>query len=185
MICCTLGTCTDLQADFSKIDAEKRQWTLAPNQKKDTLPTATETSSTATETVPVAAEMVPTATETVPITTETVLRAAEMVPTAEPKERKLSENNHPVLYRKLKEHSAKWREFGIHLGFRPSELDVIEARPLLLNNAPKSWLGAMLSEWLQWTPGDQRGSTSYATLEQLINVLKEIGLSETAYSIDL
>ena len=134
--------------------------------------------------------MVPATTETVPMaqmtrsaTGETPPAAEETVPTAtEPKEKeltRLSESNHLVLYTKLKEHSAKWRDIGLHLGFRPSELDVIHAKPLLLSDAPNSWLEAILSQWLQWAPGDQRGSTSYATLEQLIDALKEIGLSMT------
>ena len=160
---------------FSKIDAEMGQWILAPKKNKDTLPTATETVPTAAETLPTAAEMIPTAT------------IVDAIPTAAEHEERdviiLSEDNHSVLYRTLNEHSAKWREIGIHLGFRPSELDEIQSRPLLLSNASKSWLEAMLAEWLQWTPGDQRRSTSCATLEQLIDVLKDVGLSETAQLI--
>ena len=167
----------------------------------ETLPIATEMALTATETVPTTTEALlmaqmtrPTAGETPPEAEETVPTAqmtgptvavipptvSETVPTAaEPEERGLSESNHSVLYGQLKEHSAKWRDIGIHLGFRSSELNDIQARPLLLNNAPKSWLEAMLSEWLQWAPGDHRGSNSYATLEQLMDVLKEVGLSIT------
>ena len=137
--------------------------------------------------VPTAAETLPTAVETVPRAAVVVPRATEMVPTAtECEEREitvLSEDNHSVLYRTLNKHSAKWREIGIHLGFHPSELDEIQSRPLLLSNASKSWLEAMLAQWLQWTPGDQRRRTSCATLEQLIDVLKEVGLSETAQLI--
>ena len=50
------------------------------------------------------------------------------------------------------EHSAKWREIGTHLaiGFRPSELEEIQARPALYTDAPKSLLNAMLADWLQW-----------------------------------
>ena len=87
------------------------------------------------------------------------------------------------MYVKLTEHGAKWREIGTHLGFRPSELDEIQARPALYATAPKSWLGAMLAEWLQWTPGDQRGSTKCATLEGLSDALNKAGLSEAAQSI--
>ena len=108
----------------------------------------------------------------------------DMAPTAaEPEEReviKLTENNHSVLYQKLAEHSAKWREIRTHLGFRPSELDKIQARPTLYANAPKSLFSAMLAEWLQWTSRDQRGSTTYATLEGLSNTLNKAGLSEAA-----
>ena len=39
------------------------------------------------------------------------------------------------------------------------ELDSIESRPLLLVGAPCSWLYALLVEWLEWPPGDNRKST--------------------------
>ena len=95
----------------------------------------------------------------------------------------LSDHNHSVLYEKLSKHSTKWREIGTHLGFRPSELDDIHGRPLLMSTAPKSWLSTMLAEWLQRAPGDGRGSTKCATLEGLSDALDKAGLSETAQSI--
>ena len=95
----------------------------------------------------------------------------------------LSEDDHKGLYEKLSKHSAKWREIGIYLGFLPSELDIIKARPLLLPNAPRSWLDAMLAEWLQWAPGDNRGSTSSATLTSLRQALIKAGFHQTAQSL--
>ena len=86
----------------------------------------------------------------------------------------------PSLLRQLKNHAAKWREIGIHLGFLSGELDNIGARPNLSQGAPVSWLVAMLEEWLQWAPGDGRGSTSFATLEDLKNALNETGLGAIA-----
>ena len=111
---------------------------------------------------------------------------AEILPPAAAEGRtctKLHEQNHTALYAKLTEHSAKWRDIGTYLGFRPSELDEIQARPPLYATAPKSLLSAMLAEWLQWSPGDGRGSTKCATLEGLSDALNEAGLSETAQSI--
>ena len=87
------------------------------------------------------------------------------------------------MYAKLAEHSAKWREIGTYLGFRPSELDDIHVRPILYGTGPKSFLSAMLEEWLRWAPGDQRGSTKYATLEGLSDALQKSELSEVAQSI--
>ena len=87
------------------------------------------------------------------------------------------------MYEKLTEYSAKWREIGTHLGLRPTELDKIHARPLLLSDAPNSWLNTMLAEWLQWAPGDRRGSTNCATLEGLRDALNKAELSEAAQSI--
>ena len=64
----------------------------------------------------------------------------------------------------LKKHAAKWRDIGTHLGFHPGELENIHARPLLLTTAPESWLGAMLTEWLQRAPDDPRGNSSIESL---------------------
>ena len=49
-------------------------------------------------------------------------------------------SHHPKLYEQLKLHAAQWREIGTHLGFRQGELDIIASKPLLLPDAPKSWL---------------------------------------------
>lgn len=74
----------------------------------------------------------------------------------------------------LSGYSSHWKEIGIHLGFHMSELDQIEAQPLLLSNAPSSYLRMMLSHWLQWGPGDERGSSGFATMETLCNALKKL-----------
>ena len=97
----------------------------------------------------------------------------------------LNEHNHSVLLKQLQSHSAKWREIGSSLGFRPSELDEIQARPLLLNGAPRSWLSAVLADWLQWAPGDSRGSTSFALLEDLKAALHELELTQTAHDLGI
>ena len=85
----------------------------------------------------------------------------------------------------LKKHAAKWRELGIHLGFLPGELDNIEVRPNLLQGAPISWFGAMLESWLQWAPGDSRGSPNFATLEVLKEALSEAGLGASGHDLRL
>ena len=75
--------------------------------------------------------------------------------------------------------SAKWDDIGRYLGFIENELEIIRAKPLLLASAPDSWLNEMLSEWLQWAPGDARNSTKIATLEGLRNTLNKTGLQGT------
>ena len=76
----------------------------------------------------------------------------------------LIERDLPNLLTQLKKHAAKWRDIGTHLDFHPGELDNIQARPLLLITAPESWLGAMLTEWLQRAPDDPRGNSSIESL---------------------
>ena len=96
----------------------------------------------------------------------------------------LTEYHLPELFNKLDYHSSsKWREIGIFLGFRRGELDIIQCKPLLLRNAPQSWLRAMLEEWLQWCPGDSRGSDSFPTVKELKQALRKCGLEKTADSI--
>lgn len=63
------------------------------------------------------------------------------------------------------------------------ELENIEARPSLFMDAPQSLLQAMLADWVQWCPGDSRGSTSRATLEALKRALVECELGQTAHDL--
>ena len=100
-------------------------------------------------------------------------------------EAQLTERHIPSLLRQLKMHAAKWRDIGIYLEFLPSELDNIEAQPNRMQGAPLSYLGAMLQMWIQWAPGDNRGSTSYAYLEDLKSALDEAGLGVTARALKL
>jgi hypothetical protein len=89
------------------------------------------------------------------------------------------------LIQQLSSHAAKWREIGTHLFFKQAELDDIQARPLLLNGAPKSWLSALISDWMQWAPGDSHGSTKRANLEDLKFAVSEAGLGATAAKLSL
>ena len=97
----------------------------------------------------------------------------------------ITERDLPALFQLLKKHAAKWKEIGMQLGFLPGELSNIESRPNLTSGAPVSWLGALLEEWIQWAPGDGRGSTSFATLEKLKVALNESGLGATAHDLKL
>jgi hypothetical protein len=85
----------------------------------------------------------------------------------------LTERDLPDLLTQLNNHATKWREIGTHLGFHPGKLDNIQARPFLMPTAPESWLGAMLTEWLQRAPNDTRGSSS---IESLTHALSKCGI---------
>ena len=97
----------------------------------------------------------------------------------------LTELQYPELIRKLKDHASQWRYIGLNLGFRPGELLNIETKPSLFADAPLSWFGALLSEWLQWAPGDSRGSTQFATLKALKFALSESGLGAAASDLTI
>ena len=87
------------------------------------------------------------------------------------------------LFRQLCDYSARWRDIGTHLGFRLDELSSIQGNMGLYTSAPQSWLKALLDNWLDWGPGDGRGSTSYATLDGLIAALNKCGLEIAANNL--
>ena len=66
-----------------------------------------------------------------------------------------------------------------------TELEQIEAKPNLLNDAPRSFLNSMLSDWMQWAPGDSRGSEDYATLEGLRVAVDKAGFGKVAQDLVL
>ena len=98
---------------------------------------------------------------------------------------RLINKNLPIIVRRLKVHAAKWRVIGLHLGYLSGELDNIEATPSLMLGAPLTWLTAMLERWIQWAPGDGRGSADFATLEDLKDALCEAGLAATAHDLNV
>ena len=60
-------------------------------------------------------------------------------------------------------------------------MDIIQSNPMLLTQSPpKSYLSEMLSQWLQWAPGDGRGSTGFATRESLRAALLRANLGQLA-----
>ena len=91
----------------------------------------------------------------------------------------------PRILSQLNEHASKWREIGTYLGFRQGELNLIESKPLLLQGAPGSWLRELLAKWVQWAPGDARGSTEYASLSALKRAVDGAGLGRTASELTL
>ena len=96
-----------------------------------------------------------------------------------------TEQHYSFLCDSLDIHAAKWKDIGRNLQFLPGELANIEARPILLQTAPKSYLHAMMEEWLQWAPGDHRGSKNFATLEALQLALSKSGLGAAATELHL
>ena len=97
----------------------------------------------------------------------------------------LTEKDLLSLLQQLTKYADRWRDIGTHLGFLRGELDNIQGTPLLMATAPTSWLRAMLSQWLQWAPGDGRGSTNFATLEGLKDAVRLAGLAATAEDLTL
>ena len=93
---------------------------------------------------------------------------------------KLEKHHHTLLFGQLSGCAFKWTEIGIHLGFLSNELKNIAAEPSLHHEGTKGFLREMLSQWLEWAPGDQRGSKEYGTLEALKRAVSKAGLGATA-----
>ena len=62
-------------------------------------------------------------------------------------------------------------------------MDTIQNTTLLMMQAPGSWLGQMLTQWLQWAPGDRRNSPGFATKESLREALLKANLGALAEEI--
>ena len=93
----------------------------------------------------------------------------------------IGDRHHGIIYQRLTLYATKWRDIGMALGFLEGELDNIQSNPMLLTQTPpKSWLSEMLSQWLQWGPGDARGSKDYASIESLKEALLNLNLAQLA-----
>ena len=89
------------------------------------------------------------------------------------------------LIQQLNSCAYKWREIGTYLKFQQDELNNIQANQSLINGTPKSWLSAMISDWMEWAPGDSRGSTSYANLHDLKSAVSKAGFGVVAEELSL
>ena len=87
-----------------------------------------------------------------------------------------------MLLNQLKDRAWQWRDIGLNLGFRQGELNNIQAS-VQQQDVPVGCLRAMLTQWFQWAPRDNRGSSSFATLNALKTALKDCGLAATASNI--
>ena len=88
--------------------------------------------------------------------------------------------SHERLIEQLGTYAPKWKEIGTYLGFHQPELRLIQESPIHFMGAPGTWLSAMLEAWLQWEPGDTRGSKERASLESLKKAVDKAGLGRTA-----
>ena len=98
---------------------------------------------------------------------------------------RLDRSHHANLLLQLTKDASDWRKVGTYLGFVSGELENIQSNPSLFCKAPTSWLSELLTQWLQWAPGDIRGSTSFATLEDLKTALNQAGLGVSAHDLKI
>ena len=69
----------------------------------------------------------------------------------------------------------------MHLGFHPGELSNIGSGASQIEDC----LRIMLAEWMEWIPGDNRGSTQTASLRALKDAVRRAGCGRTAHYLSL
>ena len=92
-----------------------------------------------------------------------------------------------LLSEQLSNCADQWRKIGIYLKFTQIELNILEVKNTYKYRVPDSstLLNKMLQQWLQWCPGDSRGSNNYPCLEDLKDALRLAGFRETADNLHL
>jgi hypothetical protein len=90
----------------------------------------------------------------------------------------LRATDYGCLCEKLRSCAAEWRLIAQSLGFTFSEIAIIETNPK--NVRPTSYIENVIGVWLEWAPGDARGSEDYATLEQLQIAVDKAGFGVIA-----
>ncbi len=78
-----------------------------------------------------------------------------------------------------------WRKIATGLRFSAPEIDEIASSPMHLIGAPGSYMDAVIGEWIEWGPGDKRGSKDVATLEALKSALQKTNFGKLASSLTL
>jgi hypothetical protein len=91
---------------------------------------------------------------------------------------RLKATDYGCLCKKLHSCAAEWQCIAQSLRFTFSEISTIEANPR--NVRPTSFINNVVGLWLEWAPGDARGSKDYATLEQLQNAVSQAGFGVVA-----
>jgi hypothetical protein len=77
------------------------------------------------------------------------------------------------LCEKIKPCASHWKFIAASLSFTYNEIINIEANPR--NVQSNSFLNDVIGVWLNWAPGDGRGSKDYATLEHLQTAVSKAG----------
>lgn len=98
-------------------------------------------------------------------------------------DQRLNERDVITIIKLIHHHGDKWKFIGAELGFLPSELRQIEAAPLLMLNAPLSYLQELLSLWIEWPTEDH---PHLPTLKALITALQSslVGLGRLADELE-
>ena len=76
--------------------------------------------------------------------------------------------------------APQWQDIGIHLGFKASELRLIEVRPLLIPEGAPGFYREMIAQWLEWAPPNH----PQPTVEALASALRKAGRERLALELE-
>ena len=98
-------------------------------------------------------------------------------------ERVLTEKDIAALMNQIHNFSEKWNGIGLILGFTQPELNQIKNNPSLFMSGPGSFMGELLSQWVQWPTKDH---PTKPTLEALCKALHSslVGLGQLAEKVE-
>ncbi len=80
---------------------------------------------------------------------------------------------------------AQWERIAQGLRFHSFEIEGIRATPTIMMRGPEGCLGEVLSRWICWAAGDDRGSEDSATLEALKTAVDKAGFGKVANTLTL
>jgi hypothetical protein len=87
-----------------------------------------------------------------------------------------------ILCEKFRSCAFKWKEIAQSLQFKYPEIEEIATHR---SGQPSSCLSDVIGKWLEWAPGDNRGSSEYATREQLLVAVEKAGFGRLASEVTL
>ena len=95
-------------------------------------------------------------------------------------------HHYGTLCEQLRQCAASWKKVAEGLRFHKYEISNIAADPMkIAEGAPESYMDAVISGWLDWGPGDVRGSEDVATLEALRVAVIRAGFVKVAGTLTL
>ena len=97
----------------------------------------------------------------------------------------VEDHHYGFLHEQLCPCADKWEKIAIGLRFKADEIRRIKCDPMNIAGGSEACLGAVLADWLQWIPGDARGSKKKATLEALKTAVSKAGFGVIAKKLTL
>ncbi len=97
----------------------------------------------------------------------------------------MKDHHYSFLCEQLSKCADKWEDIAIGLRFKADEIRNIKHDPMNVNGGHKACLGTILYDWMQWIPGDARGSKERATLEALKTSVSKAGCGVVADELTL